>query len=409
MSRDEMSHPPHNGFTRRGVLQCASALTGASLLSGVSSALAQRADTIKIGSARPLTGLFASSFAPLYVGAKIAAEEINAAGGILGRQLEVIEADDESSPAKEPAVMRKLMDSGVQAIIGPVGSSHALSAVVATGPAKMVHASGGFAEELSDGTKFPYHFQFTYHAGQQGEAAVAFMTEQLKLRKLGLLLEGTGFGESAGAATVRALKKRGLEPVGVETYPLNATDLKVYINKLRAAGAEVLVLWNAAAQGAILTAAALQSLRWYPPLLGGNGMYSNAVVNGADPEVLKNAYATLLRTMTYSAKEPPAQRQVAYARKILTYPEAKTWEINAAISPFYDFLHLFKQIVETEKKTDGETIKRALEAVRNYNGMIGSIAFSESNHCAVTADQLAMVKVASVKDPVSMGVFRERA
>ncbi|HMO47778.1 MAG TPA: ABC transporter substrate-binding protein [Rubrivivax sp.] len=396
----------HRGtFSRRSLLQ----LGAASLLPGALPALAQqRGDTFKIGSARAMTGLVASSFAPLYVGLKIAIDEVNAAGGIMGRQVELIEADDESSPAKEPAVVRKLLDGGAMVIVGPVGSSHALSAVATTGPAKVIHASGGFTEELADGAKYPYHYQFTYNAGQQGELVARFALDTLKLKKVGVLHEMTGFGESATASTVRNLKKRGVEPVAVEAYPLNATDMKVYVNKLRSAGAEVVVLWNAAAQGMVLTAAALQSMKWYPPLLGGNGMYSNTVQTSADPEVLKNAYATLLRTMTYSATEPPAPRQVAYVKKVLTYPEAKTWEINAAISPFYDFVHLLKRTVDAERKYDSESVKKAFDATRNYAGMIGPISFTPENHCAVDVDALVMVKVASGKDAQSLGVFRER-
>ena len=395
--------------TRREVLRLGSALAAGTLSGAGGLAFAQRGDVIRVGAARPMTGMFASSFAPLYVGMKIAVEEINASGGLLGRPLEIVEADDESSPAKEPAAMRKLLDGGAQAVLGPVGSSHALAAVATTGPAKVIHASGGFTEELADGTKYPYHYQYTYNAGQQGDAVVRFALETLKLRKVGVLHEATGFGESAAASTVRNLKKRGAEAVGVEVYPLNATDLKVYVGKLRAAGAEVLVLWNSAAQGMVLTAAALQSMRWFPPLLGGNGMYSNAVMDGADPEVLKNAYATLIRSMTYSGKEQPAARQLAYVKKVLTYPEAKTWEINAAISPFYDFLHMLKLVVDSDKRYDGERVKKAFDATRNYAGMIGNISFSPENHCALDAEQVVLVSVASVRDPRSLGVFRERA
>lgn len=398
-----------NEVSRRTVLGSAGVLVGGSLLAGAQSVFAQRGETIKIGSARAMTGVVAASFAPLYVAMKIAVEEINASGGMLGRQVEIIEADDESSPAKEPIVMRKLLDGGAQAVLGPVGSSHSLAAVPTTGAAKVIHASGGWAEELADGTKYPYQYQFTYNTGLQGEAVARHIVESLKLKKVGILLENTGFGESASAATVRALKKRGIDPVAVETYPINATDMKVYVNKLRSAGAEVLVLWNAAAQGMVLTAAALQSMKWYPALLGGNGMYSNAVLENADPEVLKSAYATLLRNLTYSPTEPPAARQVAYAKKVLTYPEAKTWEINAATSPFYDFLHLLRQVVDTEKKFDGERIKKAFDATKNYDGMNGRISFTPENHCALDASQVVMVTLVSGKDPQAMRVFRERA
>jgi branched-chain amino acid transport system substrate-binding protein len=395
--------------SRRSVLHAGMALTGSSLLAGAHSVFAQAGDTLKIGSARAMTGLVASSFAPLYVSVKIAVEEINAAGGILGRKLEIVEADDESSPAKEPAVIRRLLDSGAQALLGPVGSSHTLAAVTTSTAAKVIHAGGGWAEELADGVKFPYHYQFTYNTGHQGEAIARHIVEKLKLKKVGILQENSGLGESGGAATTRALKKFGIEPVAIEVYPPTATDLKVYLNKIRAAGADALVLWNSPVQGMLLTAAGLQSMKWYPALLGGNSLFSNTVLDNTDPEVLKNAYGTLIKTMTYSATEAPGARQVAHAKKVVTFPESKFWEINAAISPFYDYLHLLKQVVETEKRFDTERIKKAFDATKNYPGMIGSISFTPENHCALTGDQMVMATLISGKDPRSMHVFRERA
>ncbi len=399
--------PSTGALSRRKVL--AAGLTGSTLLMGVQQAFAQKSDAIKIGSARAMTGLVASSFAPLYVGVKIAVEEINAAGGILGRPLEIIEADDESSPAKEPAVMRKLLDSGAQAILGPVGSSHTLSAVATTTASKIIHAGGGWTEELANGTKYPYQYQFTYNTSHQGEAIARHIVENLKMKKVGILQENTALGESGGASTQRALKKYGIEAVGVETYPVTATDLKVYMTKLRAAGADALVLWNSPAQGVLLTAAAMQAMKWYPALLGGNSMFSNAVLDSAPPEVLKLASGTLLKTMTYTDKEPVGARQLAHAKKVLTYPEAKAWEINAAISPFYDFLHLLKVVIEAEKRYDTERVKQAFDSVKNYNGMIGRISFTPENHCALTGDQMVMATLASGSDPRAMHVFRERA
>ena len=84
------------------------------------------ADEVKIGWIQPTTGALASSFGPLYLAADMALEEINAAGGILGRKLVKVTADDEGSPAKEPIVTRRLIDDGCKFILGPVGSSQAM-------------------------------------------------------------------------------------------------------------------------------------------------------------------------------------------------------------------------------------------------------------------------------------------
>lgn len=305
--------------------------------------------------------------------------------------------------------MRKLMDSGAQAMLGPVGTSHVLAALTTTTASKMIHAGGSWAEEVADGLKYPYHYQFTFNTGHQGEAITRHIVEKLNLKKIGMLQENSGFGESAGAATTRALKRRGLELVALEVYPPTATDLKVYLNKLRAAGADAVVLWNSPVQGILLTAAGLQAMKWYPALLGGNSMFSNTVLDNTDPEVLKNAYGTLIKNFTFSATESPGARQVAHAKRVVTFPEAKFWEINAAISPFYDYLHLLKQVVESEKRFDSERIKKAFDATKNYDGLIGSISFTPENHCALTGDQMVMATLLSGKDPRSMNVFRERA
>ncbi|MGZ5961534.1 MAG: ABC transporter substrate-binding protein, partial [Rhizomicrobium sp.] len=93
---------------RRALLRLA-AQAGVAVL-GVGSAFAQQQAPFKVGWIRPTTGRLASSFAPLYFGGLIAVDEINAAGGILGRPIARVEEDDEASPAKEPGIVRKLRD-----------------------------------------------------------------------------------------------------------------------------------------------------------------------------------------------------------------------------------------------------------------------------------------------------------
>src|SRR5580698_2834418 len=103
-------------------------LLGAYILPGIV-AKARAAEPLTIGWIRPTTGLYASSYAPLYLGGRIAMDEINAAGGILGRQLVVREEDDEAAPSKEPAVARKLQDAGVEFVLGPTGSAQVLASL----------------------------------------------------------------------------------------------------------------------------------------------------------------------------------------------------------------------------------------------------------------------------------------
>src|SRR5437763_10013577 len=86
-------------------------------------------DAFNIGWVRPTTGRLASSYAPLYIGGLIAVDEINAAGGVMGKKIARQEEDDEASPAREPAVVKKLQEGGIRYICGPTGSSQSLAAL----------------------------------------------------------------------------------------------------------------------------------------------------------------------------------------------------------------------------------------------------------------------------------------
>jgi len=338
----------------------------------------------------------------------VAAKEINDSGGILGREIELVYEDDEGSPAKEPAVMRKLLDGGCQFILGSVGSSQVLSELSVTTPAKILQAGVIFAEEGADAKRFPYHYQFNYNTGHQGEAWTRMALETLKLRKIGILSENSSFGAAGARAMTAALQKRGVTPTGAEVYPTTSMDLKPYLSNLQRAGTEVILLLSAPAQGALLTFRALQSMKWSLPILGGNGLFYDTLLQNVPEEQLKDAYATYLKTFTYTASQPPAARQVEYAKKLIADPETKGGLLNAAACPMYDFLHVLKVIADAEKTLESDRLKAAFDSVKNYPGIIGPVSFTPENHCALTANDLAMFRVLSGKNSQANGCFRER-
>ena len=140
-------------INRRTLLRVAAQATAAFGAGRWTSASAQPAP-MRIGWVWPMTGRLTSSFAPLYVGGKIAVDEINAAGGIFGRPIARAEEDDEASPAKEPGLIRKLRGQEIGIVIGPTGSSQALASIAATTPARMIQASYSTAAEAVDSQKY---------------------------------------------------------------------------------------------------------------------------------------------------------------------------------------------------------------------------------------------------------------
>lgn len=396
----------NGGSKRRDVLRWVGAGSAGLWLGN---AIAQPAQTIKIGMVRPLTGRFASSFAPLFAPARVAAEEINAAGGLFGRKIEFVDEDDEGSPAKEPAIMRKLREAGVNIVVGPVGSSQAVSALQVSTAEKMLHGTGGFAIEVADGNKYPYHYQFNYNTKQQSAAIVATLVKGIKQQKIGILHELSGWGESLAAEVGERLKAAGITPVGVESFALGAVDVRNQLRNLQRAGATSLVAGCSIVPSAALVLNGLKGIAWFPLIAGGNGFHGEALLDVLPPEATDKIHATYLRSFSYTASKPVGDRETAYAKKLAAYPEVKGQEPNAVVSPFYDFLHVLKVVSDNLKSVDPVVLKRGFDTLKNYRGMSGTLSLTPENHCALPDEAVTLVKIASARDPRSMAFFRERA
>jgi len=393
------------GLHRRGVL-----LGGmGALAASVTLRRAHGEDVVRIGWIRPTTGRLATSYAPLYVGGLIAIDEINAAGGIMGRRIERVEEDDEASPAKEPAIMRKMQDAGIGVICGPAGSSQALSSLALGKQQNIVQAVFANAAEVGDGAKYPTHYQFCFNTDQEAATVIGYLTKNLGLKKIGILQESTAFGEQATAASKAALQAAGLQPTDVQVYPLTAPDLNPYVSNLRKSGAEGIAMWTANIPQAAAIINALSSQQWFPAICGHNGLLTTSLVNLAPAEALKKVYSIHFKTLSFGATQSPSPLAQTFAKKLKAHPEVEETAAVAAAAPFYDFLHLLAKTMEAEKSFDSAVIRKAFNATSGYEGLLGTYSFTPIKHSGLSIDALCMVSVLSLKDPRADWCFRELA
>lgn len=400
---------PAGGLSRRRLLRHAAA--GSLLLPMpfiARGALAE--ETFRVGWIRPTTGRLASSFAPLYAGGLIAIDEINAAGGILGRKVVTVEEDDEASPAKQPAVIKRLKDAGVSYVVGPTGSPQVLSSLAFTTPAQMIQCGIANAADQGDAAKYPYNYMCVWSTEQEGEAAAAYMANQLKIRKIGLLQESTPFGEQAGNATKRKFKElTGQDPASVQVYPATATDLAPYVKNLQAAGCEGVIVWMANTVHIGMAFNAMAQQKWLPPVIGHVNLFNDSLFDLVPLEALKNVYGIYYKNWTYTGSEQVPPRNMELARKLATVESAKGIQAFVAGCPHYDFLYLLKTAVEQAKSTEVAAVKKALDGIRGYKAVLGTINFSETSHAGIGMEDVTLASVASAKDPRSFGAIRERA
>jgi ABC-type branched-subunit amino acid transport system substrate-binding protein len=396
-------------LSRRRVLQWAAGAAAASF-ARIPTAFA--ADDLRIGWARPLTGPLASSFEPLYFAGDLAINEINAAGGILGRKIVKVEVDDEGSPAKEPVAMRQLLEQGVQIIVGPTGSSQAVSALSVTTPQNIIQCCIANADELGDGKRFPYHYQFNFRNAYQAKQHAIYLQKQ-GIKKCGILVEDSAAGASSRDAMQANLTERGIKIVDVQTFPLRTSDMTPFLRKLRSEGADAIDCHVSNNVDITQFLVGLSRLKWQPIVVGHYGLLF-AGVQGAIPDDAryKDVYTTMFRGLTYTDTEKPPAKVQDFAKKIMKGSFAESVFGQAITSPLYDFLYSLKAAIEKAKSADPKAIKQVWDGGFTTEGLFGPMSFTAENHCAYSPDLLTMAVVNSTEEPYSKefkGLFRRRA
>ena len=383
--------------------------TAAGLAAGVTLRRAHGEEVVRIGWIRPTTGQLASSFAPLYIGGLIAVDEINAGGGIMGRRIERVEQDDEASPAKEPAIMRKLQDDGINIICGPTGSSQSLSALAVGRTQNIVQAVYANAAEVGDGEKYPTNFQFCFNTVQEANTVVHYLIDKLGVKMVGVLQENTAFGEQATTATKTVLDKAGLKPTDIQVYPLTAPDLNPYIANLRKSGAEGIVMWTANTPQAAAVFNALSSQQWFPPICGHNGLLSASLLKLAPEAALKNVYSIHFRNLSFTATENPGLSQQAFAKKLQKYPGGRGRRRGDRGGAVSTSSICSRRSSKARRASSPKVIRGVLNSTTGYAGLVGTYSFTPSHHTGLSSDALCMATILSLKDPRAEWCFRERA
>lgn len=395
---------------RRTVL--ASAIGSAAIATGLLPRTAHADDVVKVGWIKPMTGPLASSFGPLYLAAQIAMDEINAGGGILGRKLVKVEVDDQGSPAQNPIVTRRLVEEGVKYIVGPIGSSQALASLEISTPAKIISASYATANEMGDGKRFPYHYQFNITSSAQVRRFAEFLNLH-KVKKVGILVEDSAAGASTRDALLKEIPAHGMQIVSDQTFPIKVADMTPFLRKLRSDGVDAIAAHVSNNVDITQMLVGLSRMNWKPLIAGHTGLLF-AGTPGAIPDSARynEIYAANFRRLTYAEGEPPPERVRAFCKKILASNVPDSLLGPAATSPFYDFLYALKWAVEHAKSWDTTQVKQALDSGTPIEGLFGRMSFSPFRHSAYDHEVVTMAVSNSMEEPASKeyhGLFRRRA
>jgi branched-chain amino acid transport system substrate-binding protein len=227
---------------RRTVLKGAG-LVAASQIAGPFVLAARGESPIRIGMVDPLTGVYAAPAGNEVIGAKLAVEHVNAKGGILGRQVELLVEDSANDVGIGVQKARKLIERDqVDFIIGDVNSGIAAAIAQVTSEKKVLHiVSGGHTDTIT-GKDCHWNVYRVCNTTRMEANSVADLLYSKYGKKWHFITPDYAFGHTLYDACTADLKKLGGTVTGNELTPLGTTDFSAYLIKARAANPDVLIL-----------------------------------------------------------------------------------------------------------------------------------------------------------------------
>ncbi|WP_028241121.1 ABC transporter substrate-binding protein [Stutzerimonas azotifigens] len=350
---------------------------------------AQAAEPIKIGLVAALSGQSAKSGEALTRGLTIAIDEINAAGGVLGRPLELVRRDDESNPSKGMLAARELIQrEKVTALFGGLDTPVSLAIVPLANQMKVpfmgVWAAGTKITE--NGAKDNYVFRVSAVDELVDEALVQYGVDKMGMKKPGMILINNPWGESNETGIKRALEKRGMPHAGVERIQDSDLDVVPQLTRLKNAGADSLLLVANVGPSAQVVKS-LDRMGWDVPVVSHWGPAGGRFGELAGPNAERVHFV-----QTYLFTEDSGEKGNALLAALKKrYPEIKSLaDVTPAtgIANAYDAMHLTALAIEKAGSTEGGEVRDGFYAIEQYDGLIKQYRqpFAPEKHDALGPD-----------------------
>jgi branched-chain amino acid transport system substrate-binding protein len=378
-----------------------------SLVMGLSLlACTKKSDDIKVGVFGPFSGGSAPMGVSMRNGVTIAIDEINAAGGILGKKVVMVDRDDEAKNERGGQIMQEFLDKEkVVAVLGPINTGVADASTQYPNQKKVpmiINVSAGAkVNELFKNNPENYVFRIAANDDIQSKAIVG---EALKrgFKKPALLCDDTNYGQNGREKMEQALAAAGVKPAYVGKFKIKDTDMSAQLQEAKAAKADVLLAYGIGPELAAVSNS-LVRIGWKPEMIGSWTLsMSNYITNAG-----KNGNGTKM-PQTFIETAASSDRQ----KKFLADYKAKFNEspIASAVSAAqgYDSMYLLAMAVKQANSTEGPKIKDALENLEGtYDGITGKHEkpFSKTDHEAIKD---ANVMLGQVKDGIVIAPTAEK-
>jgi branched-chain amino acid transport system substrate-binding protein len=342
---------------------------------------AHAADPIKIAVIDPLSGPFANVGEAQVRHVQIAADKINARGGVLGAKFEIIALDSKSNPQEAQLALKQAVDQGIRYINQTNGSNVAAALIEAVNkhnernPDKTVlfMNTGAVDPALTNDKCSFWHFRFDADADMKMAALTDAIAQDKNIKKVYIINQDYAFGQAVSkAGQLMMTKKRpDVEIVGNELHPLGKVkDFAPYIAKIKAAGADTVITGNWGNDMTLLIKAARDAdykPNFYTYYAGGLGT----------PPALGDAGIGHLKQVTQwhanIGGEKAAKGRQAYEEK---FKDAKE---DLFFTTHRIALEMLAKAMEQAKSTDPAKVGKAMEGMK-IDEDAGEVSMRADNH-----------------------------
>lgn len=371
-------------------------VVAAALVTWAASSMA--ADPIKIGVDGPFTGGSAPMGVSMRDGVRLAVNEINAKGGVLGRKLQLVERDDEAKNERGVQIAQELINKEkVVATIGYINTGVALASQRFFQDAKIPVidnvATGSIVTKQFPNQPENYVFRNAANDTIQSAMIVDTAIDKLKFTKVAILADSTNYGQLGREDLEKALEKKGIKPVAVEKFNLKDVDMTPQLLKSKQAGAQAVLTYGIGPELAQI-ANGMEKLGWKVPLIGSWTLSMGNFIDNAG----KNGNGALMPQTFIQVGDTPKRKAFIDAYLKAYNPPGGRMPSPVSAAQGYDSVYLLAAAIKQANSTEGPKILAALE---NLNEKIEGVVttydkpFSKTDHEAIKP---GMPVIGEVKD-----------
>lgn len=345
-------------------------------LMGMAPAMAQQGaqqGPIVIGVSTPKTGPAATASEWEMWGVDLAVEEINAAGGVLGRKIELMVLDNKCNPSEAVNVANKLVEAKVVAIEGSHCSSAHLASMKIIADAKIPMitgiASNPQISDLAGPGRNEYAFRISASDSSMMEALGIYLAKAKVFKTAAIVGEDSDFGRGGADAFKKVAEKSGVQVVSTDFHPQNAPDFTSILTRIQQRRPDAIATFQLGGDSINFLRQAMQ--------LGVRIPYTGRVELGGRnaPIIEAGGMEKSISAWQYSALVDSPQNK-AFAAKIKAKHNSEPYLQSWA---GYDCIRVLAQAIKEAGSTDGEKVKDAIKKMTFVNLMGKTVTFDDHN------------------------------